>query len=175
MAFGLTFYALALETLLLYVVAFGALWAPFGGLICARVAKSNGLAVRGNAVRGAAYSLCLLLPWAYFVRRLSGKRTPASCVIAGYVFLYICWFMLLFAKGIAMVIGIAGPNGIIAILHSVLLILSIMQWYFLPVVSQESAFRKSITYVHLSPFLYVSIALFLQLGYNLIDKGKVAS
>ncbi len=173
MAFGLTFYALALETLLLYVVAFGALWTPVGALICARVAKSNGLPVRDSAVRGAAYSLCLLLPWAYFVRRLSGKRIPPSCVVASYVFLYVCWFMLVFAKGIAITIGIAGPNGIIVVLHSALLILSIMQWYFLPVVSKESVLRKSIQYVHLSPFLYVSIALFLQLGYNLSVNGKL--
>lgn len=175
MAFGLAFYALAVEALLLYVVAFGALWAPFGALICARVAKSNGLPVRDNAVRGLAYSLLLLLPWVYFVMRLSGKQIPASCMIASYALLYVCWFMLMFAKGIAISIDSSGPNGILAILYSALLVLSIIQWYFLPVVGKDSSSRKSIRYVYLSPFLYVSIVLFLQLGYNLVDRGMAAS
>lgn len=82
--------------------------------------------------------------------------------------------MLLFAKGVAIAIGSAGPNGILAILYSALLALSIIQWYFLPVVGKDSSSHKSIPYVYLSPFLYVSIVLFLQLGYNLVDRGTAA-
>ena len=67
------------------------LWAPFGGLICALRARSLGLPVARFAVVGVAYSLAMLLPWIYLVRRMNGGWFSDGLISAAYILLYTVW------------------------------------------------------------------------------------
>ena len=72
--------------------ALGLLWAPFGALVCARMAQSRGLNRRRYAVAGAVYSILFLWPWIYLIARMHNKGVPGLPVRAAYIILYcIVW------------------------------------------------------------------------------------
>ena len=157
MGFALVFYSLALEIFLLFLAAFGLLWAPFGALACAWTAKSKGMPVTRYAVRGLVYSMLLFFPWVYFMMRMSGRRIPASCIVARYIALYGGWFAILLSM------SISRSNAIIALLHSTLLVVSLVQFYFVPSKNERTPNDDKFGFVYLSPFFYISIGLYIQL------------
>lgn len=167
------FYALALDVWLVLVAAFGLIWAPVGALVYAWIAKSNGLPVARYAIRGLGYSMLLFFPWVYFAIQMNGRHIPASCLVAGYVALYICWFTILCAKAFYISTNLSGPNEIIALLHATLLILSIVQFHCISPYTQNSLGIAFLRYARLAPFFYMSIGLYIQLFYNLIAAGRI--
>ena len=156
MGFLLIVYALAMQVLLLAIALFGLLWAPFGALACAWTAKSKGMPATRYAVRGLVYSLLLFFPWVYLMMRMSGRCIPASCIVVGYVALYGGWFAIL------LIISISRSNAIIALLHSTLLVVSIIQFYFVSK-NKKAPNDDKLGFVYLSPFFYISIGLYIQL------------
>ena len=76
MAFLLVAYALVVEALLLAVAAFGLLWSPFGALVCARIAKSKGVPVAPNAIRGLVYSMLLFSHGRILQSECLGDKSP---------------------------------------------------------------------------------------------------
>lgn len=173
MGFALVFYSLFLEIFLLAVAAFGLLWAPFGALVYARIAKLKGAPVAPNAIRGLVYSILLFFPWAYFAIRMTGRQIPTSCIVAGYIALYCCWFAILFTRAFYVAIDAPGPNGFLALLHAALLIVSIVQFHCVSPYTRSSSGIAYLRYTHLAPFFYMSIGLYIQLFYNLITRGRV--
>ena len=173
MAFLLLAYALVVEALLLAIAVFGLLWAPFGALAYAWIAKSKGIPVAPNAIRGLVYSMLLLFPWAYFAIRMDGRQIPTSCIVAGYVALYVCWFAILFNRAFYVAIDASGPNGFLALLHATLLIVSIVQFHCVSPYTQSSRGIAYLRYTRLAPFFYMSIGLYIQLFYNLITTGSL--
>ncbi len=71
----------------------GIAWFPFGALICARLARSNGLDPLGFAIRGAFYSLLGVVPWILLLVRMHGKRIYQPVVVVGYGILFGGWFI----------------------------------------------------------------------------------
>ena len=173
MAFLLVAYALVVEALLLAVAAFGLLWSPFGALVYARIAKSKGVPVAPNAIRGLIYSMLLFFPWAYFAIRMSGRQIPTSCIVAGYIALYCCWFAILFTRYFYVSTNIPGPHGFLALLHATLLVVSIVQFHCVSPYTRSSSGIAYLRYTHLAPFFYMSIGLYIHLFYNLIARGRI--
>ena len=173
MGFALVFYSLFLEIFLLFLAAFGLLWAPFGAVVYAWIAKSKGVPVAPNAIRGLVYSMLLFFPWAYFAIRMTGRQIPTSCIVAGYVALYVCWFAILFNRAFYVAIDAPGPNGFLALLHATLLIVSIVQFHCVSPYTRSSSGIAYLRYTHLAPFFYMSIGLYIHLFYNLIARGRV--
>ena len=167
MAFLLVAYALLIEALLLAVAVFGLFWAPFGALVCARIAKPKGLPVARYTIKGLVYSMLLFFPWVYLVIRMSGRHLPASCTSAGYIALYVCWFAILLVK------TVHGSNAIIGILQAMLLVVSIVQFYFIPSNNRMARADEELNCVYLSPFFYMSIGLYIHLFYSLITAGSL--
>ena len=66
----------------------GLLWAPFGALICARMARSRGLNRRRYAAAGAVYSVLFFWPWVYLVARMANRAVPAYLVRGAYATVY---------------------------------------------------------------------------------------
>ena len=172
MAFLLVAYALAVQALLLAIAVFGLLWAPFGALAYAWIAKSKGIPVAPNVIRGLVYSMLLFFPWAYFAIRMDGRQIPTSCIVAGYVALYVCWFAILFNRAFYVAIDASGPNGFLAILHATLLIVSIVQFHCVSPYTRSPRGIAYLRYTRLAPFFYMSIGLYIQLFYNLITAGS---
>ena len=164
----IVFYSLALDMLFTLVAALGLLWAPFGALAYAWIAKSKGVPVAPNAIRGLAYSMLLFFPWAYFAIRMDGRQIPTSCIVAGYVALYVCWFAICFNRAFYVAIDASGPNGFLALLHATLLIVSIVQFHCVSPYTQSPRGIAYLRYTRLAPFFYMSIGLYIQLFYNLI-------
>ena len=173
MGFALVFYSLFLEIFLLFLAAFGLLWAPFGAVVYAWIAKSKGVPVAPNAIRGLVYSMLLFFPWAYFAIRMTGRQIPTSCIVAGYVALYVCWFAILFNRAFYVAIDAPGPNGFLALLHATLLIVSIVQFHCVSPYTRSSSGIAYLRYTHLAPFFYMSIGLYIHLFYNLITAGSL--
>ena len=173
MAFLLVAYALLIEALLLAVAVFGLFWAPFGALVCARIAKPKGLPVARYAIKGLVYSMLLFFPWAYFAIRMSGRQIPTSCIVAGYIALYCCWFAILFIGYFHVSINTSGPHGFLTLLHATLLIVSIVQFHCVSPYTRSSSGIAYLRYTHLAPFFYMSIGLYIHLFYNLIARGRI--
>ena len=68
-------------------------WAPFGALICALIARRRGLSSRRYAIAGAACSALFFMPWVYLTARMSGRATPKPLVVLSYVLLYASWII----------------------------------------------------------------------------------
>ena len=67
--------------------------APVGALVCAMMARRQGLSGWRFAGLGAGHMALLLLPWIYTVARLAGLRPPRGLVTMAYVILYAAWFI----------------------------------------------------------------------------------
>lgn len=102
--FGLNNYPLLAAVFLpgLMFVAIGMagvasiLWAPFGALICALIARSRGLSPWRCAVAGAVCSTLFFLPWVYLTARISRRDIPIPLITLAYVVLYAAWLQGLF-------------------------------------------------------------------------------
>lgn len=93
---GVAFYA-PVGALALAVL--GLLWAPFGALACAGVARLRGLTPAPYAASGAKSSAIMFLPWVYlFVRLASGRPPPALIVKAVYALAYAVWLCMAATK-----------------------------------------------------------------------------
>ena len=75
-------------------VLFGLVWAPFGALICRRIARSRGFDPRRYAIAGAVYPVLFFLPWVYLVRRMRGRSVSVVVVRNIYILLYGAWLVL---------------------------------------------------------------------------------
>lgn len=170
---GFIFYALALDILFVLVAALGLLWAPFGALAYVWIAKSKGVPVAPNALRGLVYSMLLFFPWAYFAIRMDGRQIPTSCIVTGYVALYAGWFAILFTRYFYMSTNISGPHGFLALLHATLLIVSIVQFHCVSPYTQSPRGIAYLRYTRLAPFFYMSIGLYIHLFYNLVTAGSL--
>ena len=69
-------------------LVFGWIWAPFAALVCARVARSQGLDSRRFAAAGAIYSTLFFWPWVYLLLRMHGRSVPAPVIRGAYIVLY---------------------------------------------------------------------------------------
>ena len=69
----------------------GPLWAPFGALICARIARKRGLNVWRYAGVGALYSILLFWPWVYLALRMNDKTLHRGLIVLFYVVVYFTW------------------------------------------------------------------------------------
>ena len=67
------------------------LWAPFGALVCAVLARRRGLSPRRYAFAGAAHSAFFFLPWVYLVARMLGWVIPKPLIAIPYAVLYAAW------------------------------------------------------------------------------------
>ena len=54
-----------------------------------------------------------------------------------------------------------------------LLVVSIVQFYFIPSNNRMARADEELNCVYLSPFFYMSIGLYIQLFYNLIARGRI--
>ena len=75
----------------IFLPVFGAFWSPFAALITFQRARRKSLDTKRYTLYGALYSLLLIMPWIYFIRRMSGKRFPSALIRLGYVILYFMW------------------------------------------------------------------------------------
>ena len=73
--------------------AVGIVWAPFGGLICARIADTNTVNWRTRAVVGALYSASGFVPWLLLLTRMQGKDIYPPVIILGYGTLFAAWLL----------------------------------------------------------------------------------
>ena len=85
--------ALSLVIVVLAVL-FGLVWAPFGALICRRIARSRGFDPRRYAIAGAVYPVLFFLPWVYLVRRMRGRSVSVVVIRNIYILLYGTWLIL---------------------------------------------------------------------------------
>ena len=85
------FFSLVIVVL---AVLFGLVWAPFGALICRRIARSRGFNPRRYAIAGAVYPVLFFLPWVYLVRRMRGQSVSVVVVRNIYFLLYGAWLVL---------------------------------------------------------------------------------
>ena len=85
------FFSLVIVVL---AVLFGLVWAPFGALICRRIARSRGFDPRRYAIAGAVYPVLFFLPWVYLVRRMRGRSVSVVVVRNIYILLYGAWLVL---------------------------------------------------------------------------------
>ena len=67
------------------------LWAPWGGMICARLARSKGLSVHHSATVGAIYSILFFFPWLYLVMRIHNRTVWKPAIWFVYFSLYAGW------------------------------------------------------------------------------------
>ena len=92
---GVGYFILLSPVLILFIVfaisLVGPLWAPFGALICARIASKRGLNVLRYAGAGALYSLLLFWPWVYLALRMNDKRMHRGLIVLFYVVVYFTW------------------------------------------------------------------------------------
>lgn len=75
-------------------VLFGLVWAPFGALICRRIARSRGFDPRRYTIAGAVYPVLFFLPWVYLVMRMRGRSVSIVVVRNIYILLYGAWLVL---------------------------------------------------------------------------------
>ena len=92
---------------LVFIVAFGILWAPAGALICGVSARFRGLSAVRYALAGLVYSACLFLPWLYLILRIHKVPVPRFVVRIAYIVLYAFWFFGVFAVGAMFAIATA--------------------------------------------------------------------
>lgn len=85
------FFSLVIVVL---AVLFGLVWAPFGALICRRIARSRGFNPRRYAIAGAVYPVLFFLPWVYLVMRMRGRSVSVVVVRNIYILLYGAWLVL---------------------------------------------------------------------------------
>ena len=85
------FFSLVIVVL---AVLFGLVWAPFGALICRRIARSRGFDPRRYTIAGAVYPVLFFLPWVYLVRRMRGRSVSVVVVRNIYILLYGAWLVL---------------------------------------------------------------------------------
>ena len=78
------------------VLAVGLLWAPLGGWLATRLARSNGRRV--TTWEGAQASLLFMLPWILMMAQLAGRPIPERALRIGYLLCFGVW--------------LAGPIGI---------------------------------------------------------------
>ena len=64
-------------------------WSPFAALICARIARRNGLSARRYAMYGAMYSVLLFLPWRHLTRWMRGEPVFLNSIKNAYVVVYV--------------------------------------------------------------------------------------
>lgn len=80
--------------IVMLAVPFGLVWAPFGALICRRIARSTGLNPRRYVIAGAAYPVLFFVPWVYLVMRMRGRSVSVVLVRNIYILLYGTWLVL---------------------------------------------------------------------------------
>ena len=84
-----------ISTLIVSVaVLFGLVWAPFGALICRRIARSRGFDPRRYTIAGAVYPVLFFLPWVYLVMRMRGRSVSIVVVRIIYILLYGTWLVV---------------------------------------------------------------------------------
>lgn len=77
--------------IIVFLMPFGGLLAPFAALICYVRARSVGLSSGHYARMGALYSTILFLPWIYLIVRMFNKNVPNILIGIGYFVLYTMW------------------------------------------------------------------------------------
>ena len=77
------------------LLVIGILFSPFAALKCARVAEDKGLSMWRYALVGGLFSIALLLPWMYLIRRMQGTQVSYKSIRWSYLALYIFWLLLL--------------------------------------------------------------------------------
>ena len=71
------------------VVLVGFLWSPIAALLCARAARSRGLAPMRYAFLGVLYSTLMIVPWILLWQRLRRNRVPQRPLVLSYWVLYV--------------------------------------------------------------------------------------
>ena len=114
-------YALtACAGILILLLAAGILWSPFGGMICARMARRRGLPAGRYARAAWSYSAQFLIPWIYLVAVLRGNPTNRETSRIDYIFIYTLWAVValgtfgVFVGAFLHVDGDYGPFGDLA-------------------------------------------------------------
>lgn len=59
-------------------------WAPFAALICARIARRQGLSAKRPAIHAAIYSVLLFLPWRHLIRQMRGEPITRANITDTY-------------------------------------------------------------------------------------------
>ena len=89
----LIYFAWLVGVLGIVLGAVGIVWAPFGALICARIADTNTMNWRTRAVVGALYSASGFVPWLLLFTRMQGKDIYPPVIILGYGALFAAWLL----------------------------------------------------------------------------------
>ena len=123
------------------------LWAPFGALVCAVLARRRGLSPRRYAVAGAAHSAFFFLPWVYLVARMLGWVIPKPLVAIPYFVLYAAWLQGTFQLSYDLWTGFGGlyPNALWLCmwLGNILTMMASMLLLMTPIAKKISPFRRA--------------------------------
>ena len=136
-----------ISTLIVSVaVLFGLVWAPFGALICRRIARSRGLNPRRYAIAGGVYPVLFFLPWVYLVRRMRGRSVSVVVVRNIYILLYGAWLVLsIWSLSMFMYVAIRTKDFRGALIEGLMLILSILVFFgslvMIDVVRKKAKYR----------------------------------
>lgn len=82
---------IACAAILILLLVTGIIWAPFGGMICARMARRKGLLAGRYSTAAWSYSAQFLIPWIYLVAILQGNPTNRETARIDYTFIYALW------------------------------------------------------------------------------------
>ena len=85
---------LACVAILILLFVAGIIWAPFGGAICARMARRKGLPAGRYSTAAWSYSAQFLIPWIYLVIALRGNPTNRATSRIDYIFIYALWTVI---------------------------------------------------------------------------------
>ena len=86
----------------------GILWAPFGALICAILARKRGMNAWRYAAVGALYSVLFFWPWVYLVARMDDRTLHRGLIVLFYFGVYVLWLCVI---GVLVYIGIYNHPG----------------------------------------------------------------
>ena len=137
------FFSLVIVVL---AVLFGLVWAPFGALICRRIARSRGFDPRRYTIAGAVYPVLFFLPWVYLVRRMRGRSVSVVVVRNIYILLYGAWLVLsIWSLSMFMYVAIRTKDFRGALIEGLMLISSILVFFgslvMIDVVRKKAKYR----------------------------------
>ena len=107
--------ALAIPALFIFLIgavlqAFCVIWSPFAGIVCFRIARSEGLKATDHAIFGAVYALLLLVPWIYLTRRMRNEEFSKSDYAMAYICVYAFWLSVMICHCIYAIFATADSN-----------------------------------------------------------------
>ena len=102
---------IACAGILILLLVVGIIWAPFGGMICARMARDRGLPAGRYSNAAWSYSAQFLIPWTYLVAVLQGNPTNRETSRIDYILIYTLWAVVALGAFGAFIGAFLPPDG----------------------------------------------------------------